>query len=90
MEWEPSDDSHWHIELRCGDCGHGWDVEVHDSRAARYDIELDLDRAYLTRALRRLDLERMAVEVETFAIALSGDLIEPADFVASTASRRRR
>ena len=47
MDWAPADDAHWHIELRCGDCGH---------------------------------LERMAAEVETFAAALSRDLIEPADF----------
>lgn len=81
MHWEPSDDTHWHIELRCGDCGHWWELEVEDSRAARYDIELDEDRAYIKRTLRRLDLERMAAEADAFAIALSRDLIEPADFV---------
>lgn len=80
MHWEPSDDTHWHIELRCGDCGHWWEATVEDSRASRYDIELDCDRAYITGALRRLDLERMAAEAETFAVALSRDLIEPADF----------
>jgi hypothetical protein len=36
----------------------------------------------IRRMLERLDLERMALEVETFATALSRDLIEPADFVA--------
>lgn len=82
MHWESSDDTHWHIELRCGDCGHCWDADVHDARAHRYDIELDCDRLVMRRTLERLDLERMADEVETFAIALSRDLIEPADFVA--------
>jgi hypothetical protein len=82
MDWYESDDTHWHIDLRCGDCGHCWGLEIHDSRASRYDVELDDDRASMRRALERLDLERMAVEVETFAIALSRDLIEPADFVA--------
>jgi hypothetical protein len=82
MNWHESDETHWHIDLRCGDCGHRWDLEIHDSRASRYDIELDCDRLAMRRALERLDLERMAAEVETFAIALSRDLIEPADFVA--------
>ena len=82
MDWHASDDTHWHIDLRCGDCGHRWDLEIHNSRASSYDIELDADRAFIRRTLDRLDLERMAVEVETFAIALSRDLIEPADFVA--------
>lgn len=81
MHWEPSDDTHWHIELRCGDCGHWWELEVEDSRAARYDVELDEDRAYIKRTLRRLDLERMSAEADAFAIALSRDLIEPADFI---------
>jgi hypothetical protein len=80
MDWEPCDDAHWHIELRCGDCGHRWELDVHDSRAARFDIELDQDQSALRMTLRRLDLERMAAEVETFAAALSRDLIEPADF----------
>lgn len=82
MDWEPSDDTHWHIELRCGDCGYWWELEIDDARAARYDIELDEDRAYIRRTLRRLDLERMADEAETFSTAISRDLIEPTDFVA--------
>jgi hypothetical protein len=82
LDWYESDDTHWHIDLRCGDCGHRWALEIDDSRAARYDIELDVDRTCIRRALERLDLERMADEVETFATALSRDLIEPADFVA--------
>ena len=80
MHWEPSDDTHWHIELRCGDCGHWWDATVEDSRASRYDIELDCDRAYITGALRRLDLKRMAAEDKTFPVAPSRDPIEPANF----------
>ena len=34
----------------------------------------------IRRTLERLDLERMAAEVDAFAAALSRDLIEPADF----------
>ena len=82
MAWAPCDDTHWHIELRCGDCGHCWELDVHDSRAARYDMELDHDQSVIRQTLERLDRERMAAEVETFAVALSRDLIEPADFAA--------
>jgi hypothetical protein len=82
MDWEPHDESHWHIDLRCGECGHWWDAVVEDSRASRYDIELDADRSAISRALHRLELERMAIDVETFTVALARDLIEPADFTA--------
>jgi hypothetical protein len=82
MDWHETDDTHWHIDLRCGNCGHRWDIEIENWRASHYDIELDSDRAFIRRAAERLDLERMEIEVETFAIALSRDLIEPADFVA--------
>ncbi|MGZ8649967.1 MAG: hypothetical protein ACXW08_15290 [Solirubrobacteraceae bacterium] len=80
IEWAPSDDEHWSIDLRCGDCGHAWDVIIDNTRAARYDVELDGDMAEIKRSLQHLDLARMAVEVEAFAAALSNDLIEPADF----------
>ena len=40
----------------------------------------DIDLVALSHALERLDRERMAAEVETFAMALSHDLIDPADF----------
>ena len=82
MAWAPCDDVHWHIELRCGDCGHRWELEVHDWRAARFDDELNQDQYAIRKTLDRLDRERMAAEVETFAAALSRDLIEPADFAA--------
>lgn len=51
-----------------------------NARAARYDAELDDDMATITRTLHRLDLERMAVDAETFSAALERDLIAPADF----------
>jgi hypothetical protein len=82
LEWHPSDDGHWWIALRCGDCDHRWEAVVDDRRAARYDAELDGDRAVMQMALFRLERERMKVEVEAFAHALSRDLIEPADFAA--------
>jgi hypothetical protein len=80
IEWAPSDDEHWSIHLRCGDCGHEWDAVIDNRRAARYDVELDGDTAVMKRSLERLDLARMALEVEAFAAALARDLVEPADF----------
>ena len=79
-EWAPSDDEHWAIDLRCGDCGHEWDAVIDNRRAARYDVELDGDMDAIRRTLQRLDLARMATEVDAFAAALSRDLIEPVDF----------
>src|SRR5688500_19386934 len=80
IAWEPHDDSHWDIDLRCGDCEHRWQLVIDDRRAARYDVELDDDLAFMKRTLRRLELDRMAAEVETFVSALARDLIEPADY----------
>jgi hypothetical protein len=82
IAWEPADDSHWDIDLRCGDCEHRWQMVVDDRRAARYDVQLDDDLFVIKRTLRRLELERMSDEVEAFVIALERDLIEPADFAA--------
>ena len=82
MAWAPSDDEHWLIDLRCGDCEHVWDAVIDNTRAARYDAELDGDMAAIRRALQRLDCARMAAEVDAFVAALSCDLIEPADFAA--------
>ena len=79
-DWEPSDDSHWRIELSCAECATTWESIVDDVRAARYDIELDRDVAVIQSALRELDLERMALEADAFVAALSRNLIEPADF----------
>jgi hypothetical protein len=82
LSWEPSDDEHWSVDLRCGDCEHRWNAIIDDQRAARYDLELDRDRRAIEGALAQLDLSRMTFEVEAFAEALSKDLIQPADFVA--------
>jgi hypothetical protein len=45
-------------------------------------VELDDDLVGMKGALRRLELDRMAAEVETFVSAPARDLIEPADFAA--------
>jgi hypothetical protein len=70
--------------MRCGDCGERWDRVIDDARAARFDIELDCDVAAMRRTLERADLERMAAEVDAFAVALERDLIGPVDFAGSS------
>jgi hypothetical protein len=81
ISWEPEGATHWSIDLRCGDCGHRWGCVIPNERAARFDVELDLDQAALRDELRRLDLERMADEVDVFSTALARDLVGPDDFV---------
>jgi hypothetical protein len=80
MAWEPEGDERWSIDMRCGDCGHSWNLVIGNGRAARFDVELDVDMASISRELRSLDLERMTAEVDAFAAALARDLVEPADF----------
>ena len=79
-DWQPEGDEHWSIDLRCGDCAHSWNRVIPNSRAARFDLELDHDMSVLQRSLCRLERERMAADVETFVAALTRDLIQPADF----------
>lgn len=81
IDWEPEDGEHWSIDLRCGECAHTWSRIIHNTRAARYDIELNRDERILRKSLHKLERERMAADVEAFVAALSRDLIHPADFV---------
>jgi hypothetical protein len=84
ISWEECDEKHWHIDMRCGDCGERWERIIDDARAAKFDIELDSDVAVIRRMLDRLDLDRMAVEADTFTVALERDLIGPLDFAGSS------
>ena len=80
VEWSESGDEHWWMLLRCGECRAEREVRVADAVARRFGDSLDTAESELQRAVERLDAERMAGEVETFAVALERDLIEPADF----------
>jgi hypothetical protein len=80
IAWEPEGDEHWSIDLHCGDCAHRWIKVIHNTRAARYDIELNRDEHILVQSLRKLERERMAADVEAFVAALDRDLVGPADF----------
>jgi len=80
IRWEPQGETHWSIDMRCGDCGHRWGRVIPNGRATRFDVELDLDQAVLRDELRRLDLERMAEEADMLSAALARDLVGPEDF----------
>ena len=80
LEWEPCDETHWVLEMRCGECGHSYEATMSDERAYRFDHELDRDVYEIRRAVERLDRERMELEVEAFAAALGRGLIDAADF----------
>jgi hypothetical protein len=80
MAWEPVGEDAWWMLLRCGECGIAREVTVADDEADRFDLALNRRATPIARALERLDLERMAAEVETLIVALRRDLIDASDF----------
>jgi hypothetical protein len=79
-DWREADDTHWWMLLRCGECGARREVTVTDDVATRYGEDLDARQREIDRAVRRLDCERMAEQVEIFAAALERDLVDAGDF----------
>jgi uncharacterized Zn finger protein len=80
MAWEPVGEHAWWMLLRCGECGTAREVTVADDEADRFDVALNRRATPIARALERLDLERMATDVETLIVALRRDLIDASDF----------
>jgi hypothetical protein len=80
ITWEPSDETHWLIAMRCGDCGSWYELTVSNERAKQFDRELDVDQRAIRRGLEAMDRERMAAEIEGFVTALGRDLIDATDF----------
>jgi hypothetical protein len=80
VSWEPVGEHSWWMFLRCAECGVSRDVVVPNAVADRFESELHARASLLARELRRLEGERMTVEVDTFVDALQRDLIEPSDF----------
>jgi len=80
VDWEPVNETHWWMLLRCGACATWREVTVTNDVAARYDLELDRRMDVVARAVERLDRSRMAAEVETMILALRHGLVDPADF----------
>jgi hypothetical protein len=80
IEWTAIEDHSWWMLLRCAQCEHTREVTVSNAEAERFDEALDSRADPIARAARKLDLERMAVTVESLIVALQRDLIGPADF----------
>jgi hypothetical protein len=80
VEWEPDGEDRWWMHLRCGGCGTEREVTVGNAVAERYDEELARGAKAISRAVKRLDEERMRADVGVFIAALRYGLIEPADF----------
>jgi len=82
VDWEETDETHWWIRMRCGECEVWRDVVATDGEAAELDRALNAHAAVLRRALAALDLERMAAEVDVLVAALERDLIDPSSVAA--------
>ena len=82
MEWETAGESHWLIELRCGECGCWREVRTTNEEASAFDLLLDRQTAPIERELERLDRRRMEAEAEAFIAALEHDLVDAADFAS--------
>ena len=80
VSWEPDGDERWWMFLRCGECGMSREVSVTNADAERYEAALHSRASVISRALRKLELDRMKEEVESFVTALQRDLIDAADF----------
>ena len=80
FDWAAVEDHSWWMHLRCAQCGHEREVVVGNAEAERFDEALDSRADPIARAVRKLDLERMAATVETLIVAIQRDLIGPADF----------
>lgn len=78
--WEPLDEEHWWIELRCGACSRRGTHAVTNAAATRFDEDLDRARDEIKREADDLHLEIMTTQAEVFAHALEHDLIGVDDF----------
>jgi hypothetical protein len=80
VRWEPVDETHWWMLLRCGACDTWREVTTTNAVAARFELEHHRRLDVLADALDRLDSRRMAAEVETMIAALRRGLVDAADF----------
>lgn len=81
VRWHESDDTHWWIRVRCGNCGRVREVIASDDEAQRLDRELRPGIAEIAAALTKREQQRMRADLATLTRALECDLIAPDDFV---------
>jgi hypothetical protein len=80
VDWEPSGDDFWWIQMRCGECEVWIETVIGNRAAAALDVELDYQQAQMAFAARQWDALRMNAEIETFVAALERDLVDATDF----------
>jgi hypothetical protein len=80
MDWGETDERHWWVQARCGDCAVWSEIVITNAQAAALDVALDRQVAQIRAAADRMDAERMAEQAEAFVAALRADLIVAADF----------
>jgi hypothetical protein len=80
VDWEPVDEGHWWMLLRCGECETWREVTVTNAIAQRFDVELDRRLDVIARTWNKIDRQRMAAEMETIIGALRRGLLDAADF----------
>src|SRR4051794_12270264 len=80
IEWEPVDDVHVWVLLRCGECGAWRQGEFSDAVLDRFDRRLDEAAVQIARAADRLHADWRATEADAFAAALDRNLIDARDF----------
>jgi hypothetical protein len=78
--WEPLDEQHWWIALRCGACGARTEQLVTNAVASRFDRDLDRARDEIIDEAERLGLEILSMQADALAVALEHDLIGVDDF----------
>jgi hypothetical protein len=68
------------MRLRCGSCGHRFEVLASDTEVEAFCREVDRMLDEFERAAARLHRERVEAEIELFSTALELDLISGDDF----------
>jgi hypothetical protein len=68
--------------LRCGQCQIRIHVVLPPDLVARLDAEAAQAVSMISTTVAKLELQRMTIEADTFAIALARDLIDAGDFGA--------
>ena len=81
VRWSESDDTHWWIRLRCGDCGHVREVIASDEEAQLLDRDLQVGMTKIAATAIKLERQRMRADLVTLTRALERDLIAPDDSV---------
>ena len=80
VDWHESDETHWWVRLRCGECAWSRAALITDAEAKQLERDLEPGLREIAKVAAKLDRERMLWETEVFVAALRRDLIGPADF----------